>query len=259
MGITALVLILLAAIAIHELAHAIAMRNEGVKIDAAGLGLPIQPMLRIPTRWGITLTLSPWLVGAYVSTTDADNRKIEQLPYKRQAWILNAGILANLTTAAACITVITALNGAWYKAALSAAVTAAIWHYRKGLAAYVVPFGAIPALGAVIYGLIDSWSQGQTGLGLAGIGVFAPQVAGTPITVLKELAIITAVLSLALAVMNMIPIYGLDNGRVVELAMRNRLPRWAIRAYEVAGVALIIMMLVGAIASDLWSLIKAVF
>ncbi|WP_020525864.1 M50 family metallopeptidase [Catelliglobosispora koreensis] len=250
MSILIIVATLLTVVIVHEAAHALAMRRLGVHIEEAGIGLPIPPVLRINTWWGWRLSLSPWLVGAYVSATKKDTEYLDQLPYRQRAWYLNAGIVANLLLGFAAVAAHGLINGYWPLVLASAGFGIGVWISRHQLAAYVIPFAAIPALASVVAGLVLSWTQGKTGMGFADFGDIAPATAaGIPSFV--------ALISFAVAWLNMLPLFGLDNGRVIEAALAGRLPKRVMSAYRGIGIGLVLLSIVGAVASDLWAIVTA--
>lgn len=253
--IVLLVIALAAAVVVHEGAHALALRRLGFPIDEAGIGLPIPPQGRFHVpRIPFTVTVSPWLLGAYVKAHPDDQEEIDALPYRDKAWFMNAGIIANLLAGGAIAAVTAALHGRALVAVLLAAAVAGTWIGRRLLAAYVVPALALPLLIWLVGQVAGtSISAGNTGFGYASLANTAPQHTGP----VEALAFIGAV-NLALAALNALPLFGLDNGKVVGEVLR----RWAgarsVRIYEAAGLSLVLLSLVAAIASDVWALAVAV-
>ncbi len=251
MDIIYLLLILLALVVLHEAAHAVTMRQQGIAISEAGLGLPFPPVLHVkPRRLPFQLTFSPWLLGAYVEMSPEHLPVFRGLPYRQRSWILNSGVVVNLLAGLACWAVVAAVNGHPITAAVMAAAAAAMWLWRTQVAAYLLPALAVPALAATVYALTKAWSMGETGLGFAGIGDLIPAGGGIGWLYLA------GQLSLALAVLNCLPFYGLDNGKVFGEALQ-RLTRntVTIRIYRTVGLVVLAAILVGSIVSDLWAAI----
>jgi membrane-associated protease RseP (regulator of RpoE activity) len=246
MTIAILIVTLLLCLTVHEAAHALVMRNLDAPINRAGLGMPFPPTLRIATRWGFDFTLSPWLVGAYVDTTDEGHEHLDGLPYRQRAWYLNVGIVANLLLGFAAVAAGQAVNGKLVSAAVFAGLAVGIWFARRVIAAYVLPAAAVFALAFLVFGMAASWSAGETGMGFAGMPALVPSDR-------SELLAFVGAISLALAVLNMLPLHGLDNGKVVGIVLARWLPGWAVRVYQYTGVALVFAMLVGSVVSDLWA------
>ena len=93
----------------HELGHALAFHGHNITIKEIGFGAPpFGVFSRVPTwrlsLWGafanITLAINPIPIGAWVDTSDKDDKQFKQLPYTDQATILGAGIVANIVFSA---------------------------------------------------------------------------------------------------------------------------------------------------------------
>lgn len=253
--VSGIVATLLVSMVLHEFAHGVAMRRHGVRLDRAGLGIPLPPMLIIDTkrRFGFDLTVSPWLVMAYVEPSEKDQKTFDALPYRAKAWCYNAGIVANILVGLVAQAGAWMLAGRFQAAAVCLMLAAATWVGRKVLAGYVLPAVAAPALALTVFALILSWSSGSTGMGFSGLGELAPHTAGV-----GEWLGFLSMISFALALLNMLPLGGLDNGRVVQLWLQrwNVSPR-LITAYERVGLAFVGLSLLGAVASDGWAAISA--
>lgn len=250
MAIAGLVLILLVLVLAHETAHALALRGFGIPIVEAGLGFG-KPKLTIKPRGRlrIALTISPWLAGAYVKHDPARHKDLEALGYHKIAWFCNAGIVINLIIGAGLAAIAGAMKGNWIHAAVAAAVGVALWLFRRAIAAYILPALAIPALVLIGWGLAIAWSQGQTGLGFAGIGAFAPHSAVDAVTV-------AAVFSIGLAILNSIPLGPFDNGTVVGLLIQWKIGHRVEAAYHRVGNAVMWVAIVAAVGSDLWAIVR---
>jgi membrane-associated protease RseP (regulator of RpoE activity) len=248
-GILAAVLI--PAVVAHEAAHALALRQLGYPIREAGIGLPFPPRLVIPPRGRRTfaLSLSPWLVGAYVSTHEEDHDNIDQLPYRDAAWYLNAGVIANLAIGLGLWTAAAAGRSNWPLAAGLAAATAAVALNRKFIAAYVLPALALPVLAVVGWAFATAWSNGSTGVGYAGLIDMIPTDA-------VGLIGFAGAANLALALFNVAPIFPLDGGRVADLIIRRVVGQRAVSWFRAVGTAFMLTLLVGAVASDVWAVIS---
>lgn len=83
-----------ASLAVHEFGHYVAARSIGVNVTEAGLGLPIPPYLEIkaPRITTTKLTLSPWLLGAYVIPSEDE---FAAAPLVKRIWVYLAGVLFN--------------------------------------------------------------------------------------------------------------------------------------------------------------------
>lgn len=251
--IATLIASLLIALTVHEAAHALALRTFGVPISRAGLGLPFPPVWTVPARGRRTfaLTVSPWLVGAYVQADERQEERLDALPYRDKAWHLNAGIVANLILGFGMLAISAAATGRPLRAAVLTVLAAACWFGRRILAAYVAPAVAVPALVFMGWALAQSWADGETGAGYAGLVDLVPSgVVGAVEFV--------GVISISIAILNALPLFGLDNGRVVDLLLSRWLGRRAVTAYRGVGMALVAASLLLAIGSDVWSAFTAI-
>lgn len=244
LSIGSLALILIASVAIHEAAHAVAMRSFGVPVVRSGLGVPLPPRLSF-TAQGVQWTLTPWLVAAYVEPSQEGRRQLESLSYRDMAWYANAGIVANLLLALGASAFITPLGTA---NVVSAGLAICVWLFRRQVAAYVIPALAVPAIGLLVVALARSWSHGESGVGFAGLVEFAP----TNWTTFLDAVVI---LNFSLAMINILPMYPADNGRVVDRLVTSSLGQRASVAFRYVGLTLVVVSLIGAVASDLYALI----
>jgi membrane-associated protease RseP (regulator of RpoE activity) len=246
--IVVLVSVLLVTMTLHEAAHALALRGIGIPISQAGIGLPFPPLLKVKSRrLPFVLTFSPWVVGAYVMPHPDYHKKIDGLPYRTRAWFLNAGIVANLLAASVFTAAGFAAAGrpAGFLLAVGAAVVT--WFGRKPIAAFVLPALALPSLALVCYALVNSWSEGRTGVGYAGIVDMAP-------TGVADYLIFSGVVNFAVAAMNTLPLFGLDNGKVVGGLVQHWAGARVARYYQAVGLTFVGLTVLAAIGSDLWAL-----
>lgn len=246
----------LIALAAHEAAHAVVMHRLGVRINQAGLGLPLSPVLTIPPRGRRTfaLTLSPWLVAAYVHPHPDDHKKLEQLPYRDQAWAYNAGIVVNLTLGLAVGGVMRLVLDGTVRGLVMLGLAAAVWFGQRLVCAYVLPALAVPVLVWVGYLLAQTWSQGETGAGFSSMGgLLEPGVAGA--------VGMFAALNLSIGVMNMLPLMPLDNSKVLEMVLRQwmRMRGRALTAYRTSGAIAMLGLLLLSFGTDAWVLARGVF
>jgi membrane-associated protease RseP (regulator of RpoE activity) len=249
--ILVVVLALAVAFGVHEAAHALALRSYGFRLSRAGIGLPLPPTFTVFRRGEVGFTVSPWLLGAYVQARDEDEEAITALPYRDRAWYLNAGIVANLLFGFVLLAVVAVAHSRLALGLGLAAVAVALWFARRPVAAYVVPALAVPILGFMVFAMAASWARGETGAGFAGLhDLVSPGVVGA-----VEFA---GVVSMAMGVLNALPLFGLDNGKVVDLLLHRWAPHWLVSGYRAVGVALVLGMLLLAVGSDLWAAVTAV-
>lgn len=250
LAIIYLIIAFLIAMVIHEYAHYRALRSDKIPVIEAGLGLGLWPVLRIPYR-GVTWTLSPWLLGAYVKPSAADFEKMEKsTPYHNLAWHYGAGVWANFVLAFGAFMAASLLSGHYLRSAVWAALAVALWVFRRGFAAYVQPALAPLALASLIYGLALSWSQGKTGLGFAGTDAMVTTSGSPAFQIVSTIG--TA--SLVVAVINLLPFFPMDNGRTISHLLNRWFGPRVNNAFRAVGLALVVASLVGAVLSDAWAI-----
>lgn len=237
----------LASIVAHEAAHAVVLWRLGFPIASAGLGLPFPPVLRLqPTaRRPFALTLSPWLVGAYVMPHREDEDAIEAMPYRQVAWYSGVGVMVNLTLAGGFLTVLSIVYGSsWAATGVGAGVTVGLWVARRPLCRYVLPVLGVPMLGVVAYGMVDALAAGQA-TGIVGLGRVLGEV-----TSLHQALLIAALLNIGVAVFNLIPLYPLDGGRIADAAIRHLAGDRPARWFRYGAVPAVVLLLLASVFSD---------
>jgi membrane-associated protease RseP (regulator of RpoE activity) len=220
MWIALSVVVLLVHLAVHEAAHALALRRLGGNIKEAGLGLPFWPRLRtqvmVPSRdrsqgpRPLTLSLSPWILGAYVEPDDASLALLERASYRDRAWFAGAGVVANLLLGLSTFAVLLVGHGRYLSAVILVAVGVLVWVGRKLVTA------AMPVLGIAILVWLVVALAGSLGEANGPVGT-ARWLAET--NGLESLLILATELGLGLAAVNCIPIFPFDGGRVADAAL----------------------------------------
>lgn len=241
---TLVVVLLIASVVAHEAAHAVALRRLRIPIVEAGLGLPLPPRLVLrPSRWiPFQLSLSPWLVGAYVQPDPRREKDLNALPYRDQAWYAGAGVITNLVIAGVVLTVLLASEDRYLRAVLFGVGTVVVWFARRAITAYVLPVAGVAAL--VFLGWILVTSVGEPQTFIAGSDVL---VASTWHTAL----IVTGALNLMLGVLNMIPIFPFDGGRIADAVFRALNWQRVAAGFRVVTGVLAAGLLVYAVVGDL--------
>jgi membrane-associated protease RseP (regulator of RpoE activity) len=212
------IFLLLAHLAVHEAGHAIALRSIGGQIREAGLGLPVGPRLRFrPTaRRPWTFVLSPILLGAYVEPTPQSLELVRKARYRDAAWFAGAGISTNLTAGMGCIALYAILAGArWEAIVITVGVTAALWALRKPIT-WIGPLLGVALLGYLIVQLVTP-SGGAVVAGPVGVVASA-----TELSSFSHALIWGGLIGISMGLLNMLPIYPLDGGRIVEAALERR-------------------------------------
>ena len=95
LGILMFLLVLEAAMAVHEYGHLTEMQKRGVEVGEYSLGVgPVFYQREMPGGYTLSLRVIP--IMAYVSPTDAGNATFESLPLNDQLMIYFAGVRNNL-------------------------------------------------------------------------------------------------------------------------------------------------------------------
>lgn len=213
--ITLTALLFVFALGVHEAAHALVLRRLGVRIASAGLGMPLPPMLRITGRGERpTLTLSPWLVGAYVSPDARDAELIEAFDYRDTVWYAGAGIVSNLLMGEFLIGVVFATGGSLLGSLIAAGLLVLTWFGRRLLVSYVFPVLGVPLLGFLAYSLAVGFAH-HDALGPAGV----VELVGSAVS-FRTAVLLGALINISLAIFNLTPIYPLDGGRIADAVLR---------------------------------------
>lgn len=246
---SAAVLALFAILATHEAGHALAMRRYGIPIEEAGIGLPFAPRLVLPPtrRRPFRISVSPWLLAAYVTPAKTHADRINELPYIDQAWISGAGITVNAITGCTLGAVLSAIGNDWPKAAILGGIAAAVAVRPRHFCAYLAPALSIPVAVLTAWTLFATIGQPE---GPVGTG----QALHT--TTLFGAASVTATIALGLALLNLLPFHPFDGGRIVASVAE----RWgggkARLICERSGAALAISLVGYCISSDLWWIVR---
>lgn len=210
---------LLLHLVVHEGAHALALRRLGGDIKEAGLGLPFPPRVRVkvptrrPDRRPLLVSISPWLIGAYVVPDEHSEELVEQVRYRDRAWFLGAGVVANLLLTIGSLAVIAALNGAWVSTAAVAAAGWLLWVGRKLVTAYMPVLGAAAAV-LIVALAVQSFGQRAGPVGTAQLLARADD--------LQSVMVMSAAIGLSLALFNAMPVYPFDGGRITDTVLRGR-------------------------------------
>ena len=154
--ITVIVIILL-SVAVHELAHAIAMRECGVRVMRISLLGSYGPRMRLPIRSryfpGTEWVMHPIVIGAYLEIAEDD---IRRLPLPDQVYIKAMGPLGSVAFAVACVALFAFISlfasgpslDTVHVTAAAVAIVVLMWCERRVIACCLTPFLII--LGALL-------------------------------------------------------------------------------------------------------------
>ncbi len=238
---TVAAVLFLASVVIHELGHVAAFRQHGIRVAEFGIGWGNRPRARVTGRWlPFEVSISPWLVGAYVRIHPDDRDKSRQLPYRAQAWCSGAGVIANVLFGIALFTIVAALDGKLVGLLLAAAGVV-LWWIREWVTAYLMPLIGVLLMVRIAW----VFTHLQSGPGSFGtIGQILH------VSSLHNALIGAALLSLILGLANTLPLPPLDGGRVgFDIVQR----LWGLRAaewYTVTGVLLVAGLVAYSMVAD---------
>jgi len=262
---------LLLIVMIHELGHAHAMIRNGIRIKEIGLGWPIRslPHFRFRLNKKIpSVTLHPLLLGAYVEPYYSEGKKIEGLPYLDMAFVYGAGVWANTVFAMLIVVVLQMFapeQMPTYKAVInSSAINLTLTLLYVGIlvilflcprlfCGYIIPPLGIFVTYLTVKILTEHFRDSMGGP-VSIIMDSAPRMA-TWVGAGKEIAI----LSLAIGLLNMLPLPPLDGGQII----RNLLKRWFGERWSLAysgfGVLCVLCLIALALFGDIQKLIHLIF
>lgn len=232
--ITLAAVLFLGTVVAHEAGHYATMRRAGIRIVSAGIGFPFPPTFTLyrkknPDGSVTKFQLSPWVLGAFVRADERDEKRMDELPYRQFTWIMGSGVVFNLVLGALLIGLGALAIGNWTGFLAYATAAVLLWLGRKLVAAYLVPVLGFPALALLVWGtalaVMDHSQVGVVGtvrlLGVADSASLAFVLAG--------------VLSVALGILNMTPLFPFDGGRIFSRVLSGAgLSRRGVMAFEVA-------------------------
>ncbi len=261
MLIFALVVALLIGVVLHEMGHALAMRRHGLSLQEAGLGFGPRLLTWQPRWLSYPLKLRLLPLGAYVRLTPADEERLKTMPYVVQADCTGAGITMNLLTTGIIVVVltmvrwlggqpITGLQIAFIISGL--AITAGCLWLRQWICAYGLPVLSLGALGVIIWSIIADPTQAIGGPITSYNLISASGLGELPYWYTQLLLL--AFISLSLALINVLPLFVLDGGYIVEALLRGRVSDTFIRVWRTASVIVLLGIFYLAILSDILQL-----
>lgn len=261
MYITLIIALLLLAILFHELGHALAMKRYKVEVAELGIGLPFAPQVSIESPWiekllnpCASFTVSPWLIGAYVKPAKCNYEKA--LSYSEKAHINGAGIIANIAFGLfllAGLTAVSLFSSGWRWSVASYTVAAIaggflVLRYARFISAYIFPPLAIVALAAFVHMF---WGVSpKEAMDSMGGPVSIVKVGQKHIQSLWDVVYFGALVSFAIAFVNLLPIFPLDGGQTWKLILERISPVLSQRAEKV-GMIIFFLLILTAVIGDI--------
>jgi membrane-associated protease RseP (regulator of RpoE activity) len=207
----------------HELGHAAKMRKHGVEIAEFGIGFPIPglPALRIKSRSGTIFCLHLFLVGAYVKPSEAGTECLGKLPAQAQKEIYLAGIAVNATLGGALLVI-----GSILAPPVATVVKAPEEPTDWGTLSMVLVLSVVARLFKInlkrtigltlLFLILLQGIEGTVANEYINIGAILESLikaAGTASGLISSLG----VLSLSLAIMNLLPVPPMDGWRISRI------------------------------------------
>ncbi|MFW0862324.1 MAG: site-2 protease family protein [Candidatus Komeilibacteria bacterium] len=256
---------------VHEFAHAYEMRKRGVKINSIGIGVPVK-WLTIKTYskyFDCPVTFSPLVVMAYVKPEKSNIW--EEISLKDNVVISGSGPWANYCLGLVLGMILSILYGFFIPHLWMLLFALGMVLLAKRFFSYVImPVLAILGLLAVIAMTGDAISAdlaaNSIGNGLKGAvdgGSATGDVFGGPIAIFNmtngtvngfvDFLSLTMTLTLAIGLLNTLPLFPLDGGRIVGAYIKNISPTIN-KAFENIGVILVVLLVVLSLGNDIISL-----
>jgi len=192
------VLILALLVLVHEAGHLIVAKKNGLKVDEFGIGFP--PRIAKIKRGGTIYSLNLIPLGGFVKEDEKSFRKKD---LKTRAQVIVAGVGMNIALAIVLLSFLCFFMYPWYKAIYMGLA-------QTGQLIILIFKGFAWIIGE----LISTGRLSQEVLGPVGIANLTGQI-------IKQgwlnIVFFTAILSLNLAVINILPFPALDGGRLLFL------------------------------------------
>lgn len=253
---TITIVLIVFSLVFHEAAHWFEMSRRGIPVVEAGLGFPISRWLQIRFSWkrfpGTTFTLNPLLIGAYVKPSDDGEQTMKALPYKEYATIFGVGPLANLLFWLMLFFIKPFIDSHIILASPQNlfimfcvfSIMAFVVYARGALAAYVIPLMGLLAIVLITVTLAKFGQKGVSGP--VGIVEAAKKSSSSGLVSAVSFA---GLISLNLALLNTLPFYPLDGGKIVDKLI-GRLGEKTQKIFRVVTTAVIFALILGAILGD---------
>jgi len=233
------IILVVIGIFLHEYGHLYAMHQHGIKVSELCIGVPI-PKLTVQFRskfcFGTLVRFSPVLLVGYVYPESKE--EYDQLDFRPNLEISAAGIITSLaygalTFAVACLIRNNLLQFAGFL--LTAIVMMAL---RKILSIYLLPiisltaFGLVPSFLTYVFRTIPDAGR-ETADILAKLNVAS----------FDKAFVWAAIFSIALALLNLIPLMPLDGGKLISACIKKWLSPM-LASYYTLLTALVTLILV---------------
>lgn len=255
MEILIFVAVIVVLIVAHEFGHFIAAKWSGMRVDEFGIGYP--PRALTLGKVGETEITLNWLpFGGFVrifgeNGGDGDPRAFSAKPRVLQAIVLVAGITMNMLVAWLILSMLYVVGafGVTHIPLFSALARGAVLTYQLTVSTAV----ALVHFFSSIFTFSVDLSQVAGPLGIAGALGTASSVGASSVFFL------VALISINLALVNLIPVPALDGGRllfvIIEGIFRRPLPARFAGAVNGVGFAFLVLLMVVVTVHDIFKLV----
>ncbi|HEY4528480.1 MAG TPA: site-2 protease family protein [Candidatus Paceibacterota bacterium] len=244
MSILIFLIILSALVIVHEAGHLLAAKYFGIRVDEFGIGFP--PKVKKLFRWrGTDFILNSLPFGGYVKIygenfEDADKFSTDSFGSKNraiQAAVLAAGVFFNLVFGFILLTLA----------------------FRSPVEGFenfgLFTVETVIALWQLISGAIQGQADLSSVVGPVGLVGLVGEVSAMGF---RYLLLFTSIISINLAILNLLPLPALDGGRLlftlIEAVMRKPIPPRVFNTLNTAGFALLILLMIFITARDVGNL-----
>ena len=245
--VISLVVLAMIGLVVHEIAHALAMKKLGIPVQEAGLGIPVDLQLTIAGKRirislpklaamrlknGLTLSIHPLMLGAFVQESEEGSKRLEELPYREKAFVYGAGAASNLwlgmlmwfITLGALVSAgaMTTNPGAVIVMASVGFSVILLSRYIVSISAYIVPFLGFYMLEI----LFLSWlaNDSITALLMAPLVTMIHMMGAIQLNEVAKLIMgigfLGTVINFSLALFNALPLMPLDGGHIAEAILK---------------------------------------
>lgn len=228
-------IILFVLVIAHEAGHLFAAKRAGIQVDEFGFGFP--PRVKKLFNWkGTDFVLNLLPIGGYVKMNEEGERK---------PMVLLAGVLANFALAWVLFSIVLMLGIQGENGFIERGFFDAIWH-------------GLLTTGKVTWLTISAIFHIQSGDVVGPVGLVS--LVGVAKSLgLSYLLYFTALISVNLAIINLIPIPALDGGRllivIVERVRGKRLTPKLFNALNLGSFALLLALMVIITVRDILHLV----
>lgn len=252
------IFIIIFSIIIHELAHAVEMRRNGILIKEIGLGIPIPKItFSFFDKWFFSckISISPLIIGAFVKPFSDEEEKIDRLPYNKLAVICGAGPWINLVFGSILLMAGKIIEPDYGFKLIYFVPVAALLLSKKIFSRY---FSIIIGLIAMFY-LSSSITDAIFGAAKMSDTVGGP-VALTRMVSQESINFVSAMviggfISISVGVFNLLPIGPLDGGRIMSALIRKYNERASV-VYNIAGYVVFGVLIILALSNDFLSFFR---